>query len=161
MVLASRFISCAIKSSLRPIPPSSFKQLFAWSIWLLKRTVSSSTQILSAYKITSAAILFSSNGFSPRSSVTFCSNLPRYSFIICGLRASIKSTSPAILSSLSSKSFFKCSPSVMRAATNCSHAAHTAFSIKCHSSSSSTLTSSVVMTSGYLESAETVISLSR
>ena len=60
IVLASRFISCAMKSSLRPTLPPSIRVALVLSIWLLSRTVSSSTHILSANIVTSVAILPSS-----------------------------------------------------------------------------------------------------
>ena len=78
IVFASRFISYAMKSILRPIPSDSWRIFCMPWIWLCSLTVSSSLQILSENKITSAAIRLSSIWESSRSSCTFCSSFSRY-----------------------------------------------------------------------------------
>ena len=60
MVLASRFIACARKSSVRPMGPPAVSAWRTASMWLFKRTVSSSVQILSANTATSVAMRLSS-----------------------------------------------------------------------------------------------------
>ena len=61
IVFASRFISCAMKSILRPTPSFSSRIFLIPWMWLRRRTVSSSLQILSEKSIPSAAIQESSN----------------------------------------------------------------------------------------------------
>ena len=143
------------------MPPSSLRHFLACSIWLLNLTVSSSTHILSAYIITSVAILLSSIVVSPRSSFTLLSNLLRYSFITSGLLFSTNATSSSMWSNFPKRSFLRFSPSRILVLTNCSKAAFIASSIKCHSSSSSSCTSSIVITSGNLARPPTVISFLR
>ena len=148
-MLASRFISCAMKSSFRPIPSDSSSVSRIWEIWLFKRTTSSSVQILSANKITSAAIRLSSICTSPSSSRTFSSSFARYCAAISGECASIPAIRTSIPESFARISFFKCSPSVALAATNCSNAPSRTVLRPFHSSSSSTVCSSIVSTSGH------------
>ena len=106
------------------------------------------------------AILFSSRLLSPKTSLILVSSLFLYSFIISGLLSSIKSTSFSIWSSLRSKSFFKFSPSRILVSTNWLKQSLSASSMKAHNSSSSISKSSIVITSGYLESAAQLTSFS-
>ena len=157
--MASLFISCAIKSSFLPIPSVSSNVSRICEMWLFKRTVSSSVQILSAYKITSAAILFSSTGTS-KSSWILSSSFLRYSSTICGERSSTCPTSVSMPESLFKISFFKFSPSVVRVSTNCANAPSNAICRPLHKASSSSGFSSIVNTSGQCANVETRISLS-
>jgi len=149
-----------MKSSLRPIPSfSSNVALICW-IWLFNRTTSSSVQILSAYRITSAARRFSSICVSASNSATFSSSFCRYSATICGERSSTAETSCSRNVSFARISFFRFSPSVILVSTNCVKAPSSAFFSPFQSSSSSSTCSSIVRTSGNLASADTLMSFS-
>ena len=161
MVLASRFISCARKSSFLPILPPAISVLFVVSIWLRSLTSSSSTHTLSAKIVTSVRSLPSSTVVSPSSSFTRSSSFWRYSAIIWGERSVMKSTSFSMPSSLLIKSSLKCSPSVILVCTNISQAPFRALCSSFHSSSSSMSCSSITNTSGYLDKVDTRISQSK
>ena len=130
-------------------------------MWLFRRTTSSSVQILSAKITTSAAIRPSSIWVSARSSLTFSSNLARYSATISGERTSMHATFSDIPSNLAMISFFRFSPSIPLVSTNCFSAPSSAFFNPFHSSSSSADCSSIVRTSGHLDTVDTRISFSR
>ena len=156
--MASRFISWAMKSSLRPMLPPSRMVFLVVSMWLFRRTSSSSTQTLSAKIVTSITRRFSSTWASPRSSFTFASRFCRYSAMICGALASMKATCSSMPSSFPIRSFCRFSPSLIRARVNASAAPLSAFSSVFQMPSSSIFPSSMEKTSGKRASEETVMS---
>ena len=150
VVLASLFISCAIKSSLLPTVPPFSKSSRIALIWLSSLTSSSSTHTLSAKTVTSWAIRDSSIWLSSNSSWILFVIFSLYSATITGDFSVINLTFSIIPSSFEIKSTCKRLPSSSLVSISLRTASSIALITKASIVSSSSCAFSIVTTSGLL-----------
>ena len=137
------------------MPVSNFISSFIAFMWLKSLTTSSSTHILSANKVTSVAILFSSILAPLKSSLTFKVSLLLYSSNTCGYLSLILSAVSVKSSSFEFISVKSFSPSDSLVVKNTLQASSNTLKSWLFTFSSSSLGSSMLITSGSVKRCDT------